>query len=243
MVYPIYHEQSNWVDVAQMYEYAKSNNLELLSMFNADFWNDYITNSDRYDLLFKRKYKHFRYFDQDAYSKDNTVEKVTREFIEEVYNHLLINKKRYEELYRVHILSDTDYNIFDNVNYTETRNDNENGNGTNTYGERIDNTDMSTGSRTDTSEDMVSAYNSSNYENSSKTTDIKGEQNDNTSYTKGEQIDTNIHNKTTESTTTKKGKVSGASAESLIQEHIDLWSLYEFYDYIFMDIASELLLV
>ena len=96
MVYPIYHEPSNWVDVAQMYEYAKSNNLELLSMFNADFWNDYITNSDRYDLLFKRKYKHFRYFDQDAYSEDNTVEKVTREFIEEVYNHLGENKKRYE---------------------------------------------------------------------------------------------------------------------------------------------------
>ena len=45
MVYPIYHKPSNWVDVAQMYEYAKSKNLELLSMFNADFWNDYITNS------------------------------------------------------------------------------------------------------------------------------------------------------------------------------------------------------
>ena len=97
--------------------------------------------------------------------------------------------------------------------------------------------------RNETINSTIGSYNSSNYENSSKTTDIKGEQNDNTSYTKGEQIDTNIHNKTTESTTTKKGKVSGASAESLIQEHIDLWSLYEFYDYIFMDIASELLLV
>lgn len=239
----VYLELPKWINVKDMYEYARDNNLALLSLFNDEFWNDYIANSERYDKLFKRKYRSFRYFDQNPYDKSNDVGSVTREFIDEVYNHLLVNKKRYSELYRVNVLGSDDYNIFNNVNYTETRSENENKSGTNTYGERTDDNVMTSGAREDTSEEKVSAYNSTTYENSSLTTDSKGEQNDSTHYTKGEQIDTDNYTKSNESSITRKGKVSGASAESLIQEHLDLWSVYEFYDYIFMDIANELLLI
>ena len=239
----VYQQEVKWISVNDMYEYARANNLALLSLFGDDFWDEYITNYSRYDALFKRKYKNFRYFDQNPYEEEMSVEKVTKEFIEEVYNHLLVNRKRYAEIVSVNQLDNTTYNIFDNVNYTETRNESENSSGTDTYGERTDNTTNTSGERVDTTEDKVSAYNSTTYENSSMTTDSKGSQTDTTGYNKGEQINTNDKSRTTEATLIRKGKVSGASAESLIKEHLELWDMYEFYDYIFSDICSELLLV
>ena len=91
-----------------------------------------------------------------------------------------------------------------------------------TYGDEINQTQVNTSAlELLTSEDKVSAYNSTTYENSSMTTESKGSQTDTTGYNKGEQINTNDKNRTTEATLIRKGKVSGASAESLIKEHLE----------------------
>ena len=61
----VYQQKVKWISVNDMYEYARANNLALLSLFGDDFWDEYITNYSRYDALFRRKYKNFRYFDQN----------------------------------------------------------------------------------------------------------------------------------------------------------------------------------
>ena len=48
--------------VNDMFNYAKQNNLKLLSEFEADFWQEYMQNSDKYDMLFRRSYFSFKFF-------------------------------------------------------------------------------------------------------------------------------------------------------------------------------------
>lgn len=265
-MYPyLFNEPLKWVTVEDMYNYARDNKLSLLSLFGDNFWSDYVANSDKYDLLFKRMFKRFRYFDQDPTDENNTVEKVTREFIDDVYNHLLVNRKKYTELFRINELDSANNPIFDNVNYTETRESSSTDNNTITDGERIDNTNMvqgartdtnssTTGGRTDNSETKVSAFNDSEYTNSDMSIDtigeqvdnsqnVKGEQTDTNNFTKGEQINTENKVNNSNETITKKGKVSGTSNTELIKQHLELWDTYEFYNYIFTEIASSLLLI
>ncbi|MBQ0111580.1 MAG: hypothetical protein KBT03_00450 [Bacteroidales bacterium] len=84
--------------VNDMYKNSVSNNKKLLSNYNAPFWAEYLLNSERYDRLFRRKYLSFRYFLQE-YDEDITT--ITDNFIDDVYNHLLANDKKYSELFRV----------------------------------------------------------------------------------------------------------------------------------------------
>jgi len=95
-----------WVKVNDMYEYAKSVNIPLLSDFGEDdenitFWSDYVANYEKYDKLFRRMYMSFRYFLQEPVSRfDELIESeigdITLDFIDEVYNHLMVNAKKYE---------------------------------------------------------------------------------------------------------------------------------------------------
>ena len=102
--------------VNEMYEVTKSAGTPLLSNFNAVFWTDYIEHYTELDRYFARRYRSFRYFAQE---ESDTIEVVTQNFTSSVYEHLLVNKKRYEELYRVQAVNDNDYMLLDNYNVNE----------------------------------------------------------------------------------------------------------------------------
>lgn len=270
--------------VCDMYKYAKENNLLLLSNYDALFWKDYRDNHNKYDKLFNRMFNSFFYFMQ---KKEDTLEFVTTDFIDEVYNHLMINHKKYEELYRIYVIQDNDNPLIDNYKITETLGKNSSENSTNKYGERLDETDVTKGARTDngsenlgsrvdnvqnvkgsqsdTHEKEVSPFDTENYYNEEKNSDIFGSRTDtsqlttgmqnninsftegaqttNKDFTKGEQTDVLATVKAENYTLSKSGRTGNKSIAELLNNHKEFWNEYEFYTYIFKEICAELLLI
>ena len=121
--------------VKEMYKYSRDNDLKLLSDFDAAFWEEYKLNHARYDKVFSRLYSSFYYIHQED---DFTIDVVQSEFSEDVYNFLLINRKKYEELYRIYNISDDDYKFDNNFSIKTTYSKDSTGNGTFNYGSKTD---------------------------------------------------------------------------------------------------------
>lgn len=281
-------ERINPVTVKDMYKYSQENQQNLLPTFNAPFWGDYNSNPSIYDRQFAKMYKNFCYFDQDKdeVKTDEGVSIVTTDFKTDVYNILHLNRKKYEELYRIQVMADNAYGITDDYDVTEIMDKSTTDNSTNQYGSRSDSenttygsrTDTSTetlgshtdtnqttkGQHTDTSTESVAGFNSSGYENSNQYSDqfgsrtdnssteygaknnsystIQGQQADTKSLVKGQHTDTLDNEGTEEYTLTKKGRVNGNAATN-IKKHESFWTPWQFYQFIFNDIAKELLLI
>lgn len=132
-----------WVTVDDMYNNAKADSEKLLSAFNADFWADYTNNYTYYDRLFRRMFSCFRFFDQKPINNtdvltDEQIEEVRLDFTDAVYDHLLVNSKKYSELYRVSQLTSEQYPITNNYDITETKEEDIDRSGSNISGARSD---------------------------------------------------------------------------------------------------------
>ena len=208
--------------VKEMYEVNKSAGTPLLSNFNDTFWNDYIEHYTELDRYFARRYRSFRYYAQE---ESDTVEVVAQNFTSSVYEHLLINKKRYEELYRVQSVNDNDYMLLDNYNVNTSITKEGSGNGSIVSGEREDKIFNTT---------KVSPFDSENFYND---TTSDG------STRKGSETDTtnNAYNETV--TSTKKGNIGVQTGADMLGKHTDYWKNFDFYNLVFSEIAKELLLV
>lgn len=208
--------------VKEMYDVTKSAGTPLLSNFNDVFWNDYIEHYTELDRYFARRYSSFRYFAQE---ESDTIEVVTQNFTSSVYEHLLVNKKRYEELYRVQSVNDNDYMLLDNYNVNETVTKEGSGNGSIVSGEREDKIYNTT---------MVSPFDSENFYND---TTSDG------STRKGSETDTtnNSYNETV--TSSKKGNIGVQTGADMLGKHTNYWKNFDFYNLVFSEIAKELLLV
>lgn len=235
--------------VKEMYDYSKENNVKMLSNFSADFWSDYVANYDKYDKVFKRLYSSFKYFEQ---LEDEPVEDVVVNFTEAVEGHLMLNRKKYDELYRTEIVSNSDYSLLDNVNITEVM-DRE---GSNTQGARSDSetqgarSDSGTnniGAQTVTDTGEVSPYDSEVFYNNDKVSSSKGARSDSESYTKGSQSNSfskgeQQNGYTEDYTFTRTGNNGNIVGADMLNKHKKFWDTYSFYSYIFGEIAKELLL-
>ena len=88
-----------------VYKKNKADNTMMLTNYatgeELDFWAEYRTNYARYDAVFNRMFNSFWFFMQ---LPDDTVDEVTEQFRDAVYDHLLINNKKYQELYRGYTL-------------------------------------------------------------------------------------------------------------------------------------------
>ena len=208
--------------VKEMYEVTKSAGTPLLSNFNAVFWNDYIEHYTELDRYFARRYRSFRYFPQED---TDTVEVVAQNFTSSVYEHLLVNKKRYEELYRVQSVNDNDYMLLDNYNVNTSITKEGSGNGSIVSGEREDKIFNTT---------KVSPFDSENFYNdtTSDGSTRKGSETDTTS---------NAYNETV--TSNKKGNIGVQTGADMLGKHTDYWKNFDFYNLVFSEIAKELLLV
>ena len=222
-----------------MYKYASDNNMLLLSNFNATFWQDYVTNHTRYDKLFRRLYFGFKYFMQECDTDLTDISDITTEFVDDVYNHLMANKKKYEELYRVYVITDEDYSIVDNYHITENMDKDTTSNNTNTYGARSDGTTI--GQHTDTHENEKSPYNDGGYSDNDMDTDVYGQRSD--TFSKGSQEDTLDNTGTEDYTLTRRGNIGVQTGTEMLDKHTKYWDKYRFYEYIFACICADLLLV
>lgn len=226
--------------VKDMYDYASTHQLKLLSDFNDEFWNEYKLNYLLYDKAFTRLYKGFKYFDQED---TESIAELTVKFIGEVNNHLLLNKKKYEELYRINVISDEEYDFKNNLDYTKVTDEDTTENNTYISGTRSDSSTENLGAQSNNIEQQVSAYDSTSYSPEKKNIESIGAKSNSISTTKGQETDTNSNRGTNDSTVTVTGKDSDTPISSLISSHIKLWDKYQFYTSIFNDICYELLLV
>lgn len=256
-------KELNKKTVKQMYDYAVGEELALLSNFNGTFWSDYITNHERFDKLFMKKFKTFQYFDQSG-NEDETVGAVTLEFIENVYGFLLENEKRFNELYRIWVILDTDLPLGRNYDITEVMDKDTSRDIDTTKGQRVDSGSNTQGSRSDSNsftkgqeinsvDNDVYGYNDSTGTPSSSSTETLGTRSDSGSFTKGQQIDSSSFTKGqqkdsleesgTEDYTLHKYGVVYASPIDTVSKHERFWRSYKFYDLIFREICAEMLLV
>ena len=248
--------------VKEMYESAVLKDTALLSTYGGDFWNEYIQNHKEYDRLFMRMFKSFIYFLQDG---SESIDVVLTNFVEDVKLHLMINSKKYSELYRTYIVNDDDYMLLDNYNVKETMSKQNSNEGSDVLGERNDvtndtigaittNTTNTIGEQTNSEIKKVSPYDSNSFNNESGTDSSFGtrsdsgntttnEHTDNLTFTKGQQTDSHSNNSTESYELTRKGNIGVQTGADMLKKHDSFWTPYEFYTMIFKDICKELLLV
>lgn len=248
--------------VKEMYESAVLKDTALLSTYGGDFWNEYIQNHKEYDRLFMRMFKSFKYFLQDG---SESIDVVLTNFIEDVKLHLMVNSKKYSELYRTYIVNDADYMLLDNYNVKESMNKQNSYEGSDVLGKRDDvtndtigaittNTTSTIGEQINSEIKKVSPYDSNNFNNESGTDSNFGtrsdsgntttnEHTDNLTFTKGQQTDSHSNNSTESYELTRKGNIGVQTGADMLKKHDSFWTSYEFYTMIFKDICKELLLV
>lgn len=200
--------------VDDMWKESVRDGVPLLSAYPAEFWSFYRSNYARFDALFRQMFLSFTYFLQD--SSENT-DTVTTNFISAVYNHLLLNHKKYDELYRVELLENTDYDFNVNYDITEVYTGTTSGSHSDTigsrsdsssvtYGQRQDTTTTNNGSRQDTTtlnkgthtdnlEHDVSPDDDENFYNHRKDVNQYGAEQDTTNFTQGQQQNSDTLNK------------------------------------------------
>ena len=111
-------EDRNVYTVGDIYNQNKTDDKMMLSPYPADFWKPYRDNHNYFDRRFKVLYKSFFPYDQE---EAEGRESVADDFRFDVYAHLMANDKRYSELYRINTIPDNEaYSLTNNVDYTET---------------------------------------------------------------------------------------------------------------------------
>ena len=185
-------------EIKDIYEYRRDDNSPMLSPYqpsDIDFWKPYRDNYAYFDRMFMKKYRSWFPMDQEG-----DLENVAIDFAYDVKSWLMINDKRYSELFRIQsIPDDTKYSLTDNVYENETIGKTTSNSGTFTkgseqitdsgsniygaqtdsetksksYGEQhIDNdTSETIGQTQKTTESGTSAFNESGYSDTDKTTE------------------------------------------------------------------------
>ena len=253
--------------IGDIYKKNRADNTLMLSNFSIsgaedDFWSDYRSNHTRYDAVFNRMFNSFKYFMQ---LPDDTLDEVVEQFRDDVYNHLLINQKKYEELYRVQVIPDDDYSLINNYDMQEIMDKDVTDNQDNTYGQRSDSGSFTKGSRQDSGSNTIGAqtntktstvapYDSETFSNHTQDSDSLGSRSDSTSFTEGQQLDSSSSTKgqqkddldrtyTEDYTLHRVGNIGVQTVTDMLKKHIGLWSVWEFYEYIFKEICKDLLLI
>lgn len=203
-----------------------------------DFWEEtYEANTAVYDREFARRFTSFEYFD---FMEADTIAEARENFHADVLSILTFNMKRYEEMYRVFLVSDEDDPITYNYDMTETtgaqHTESVKGEQQNTTGQQQN----TVGQYTDTTSTNVadaSTLKVASQDQTSEHTDTLGQRVD----TDGERTDTYDSD---EWTLTRKGNIGVQTAADILRLHTQYWTeTYKFFNLIFDDIAKQLLMV
>lgn len=215
---------------------------KLLSSYNAEWWEFYLTNSNYFDRYFIRKYKSFCYFDQD---KNETDEQVKDNFISACYDWLLVNDKRYSELYRINVVPDNEnYSITENYFLSETYSGTNGNQSAIINGQRTDVNNVQVGSQNFEELNKTTPFNSGSELETDSTINKSGTRNDITQFTQGQQTTTSNSTGTDGHTLTRHGAIGTMTVDDVLKKHLDVWSgLTAFYDFVMRELSEQYLLV
>lgn len=106
-------------EIKDIQSYCRENNVKMLSTYDSDFWKPYRDHNEYFDRLFMKKYRSWFPMDQEG-----DLSEVVTDFAYDVKSWLMINDKRYSELYRIQTIADDDkYTLTDNVYESEVINE------------------------------------------------------------------------------------------------------------------------
>lgn len=236
--------------IIDLYKYCVENdNTPLLPPFEADpdnpawsdFWaNTYFANEgsyEAYDREFARRYRNFFYYDfLEADSLDDAIQN----FWSDCASIMQLNQKKYQEMYRIFVLSDEDMPITYNYDMTETTGKQkttfDKGSQENTYGQRTD----TIGAIDNTHK--VAPFNTTSPQTDSQ--DITAQRSD----TIGTHTDTDGSRRdTTESdawTLTRRGNIGTQTAADVAGSFVKFFdNNFKFVLMIFEDICKQLLMI
>ena len=224
--------------VIELYKALGSGETLLPTGTGFDFWeNTYEAEPAIFDREFARRYTSFEVFD---FLDADTIEESKTNFKADVLSILTFNKKRYEEMYRVFLVSDEDDPITYNYDMTETtgaqHTESVKGEQQNTTGQQ----ENTVGQYTDTTSTNVADSNTlkvASQDQTSEHTDTLGQRVD----TEGQRKDEYDAN---EWTLTRRGNIGVQTAGDILNIHTRSWTeTYKFFNLIFDDIAKQLLMV
>lgn len=227
--------------VKELYQVTKLNEEPLLSDYSAEWWAEYVENYANFDAMFAKMFKTFVYYDQDS---DETVEDIQEDFTQTVQRWLMMNDKRYTELYRIHVIPDDDsYNLAYNYDRHETYSGNNNVAGSSITGQRTDVTYDNIGSQNSSNLDKVTGWDSGSENTRDSSNSSVGDRQDTHQFTKGQEQDTSRTQGTDAHTSHIFGNIGVTTVDDMLKKHSDFWQVFNFYQIIFNDICKNFLLI
>ena len=264
----MFDEEKRTYTIKDIYAQNVSENKPMLSDYTSDFWAGYRANYAYFDRRFKKLYTSWFPFDQES---EEGRAAVADEFRADVYAHLMANDKRYSELFRVNSIDDEDYSLLDNYNMSETYSEEthfdrafdkgaqtDGNSGFTAYGEQQVDEDLSRtyGLHETETENSTSADNETTLTPTDKTavsdkehtvtednTTTYGTHRDDTSSTRteGARHDVTDDDGTKTYTMSRVGNIGVTTATDMMQKATEFWDMFSFYDFIFAEIARDLL--
>lgn len=227
--------------VKELYQVTKQNEEPLLSDYDAEWWSDYVTNYADFDAMFAKMFKTFVYYDQDS---EETVEDIQEDFTQTVQRWLMMNDKRYTELYRIHVIPDDDsYNLAYNYDRHETYSGSNNVAGSSITGQRTDVTLDQIGDQNSANQNNVSGWNNNNENLKDSSLSQVGGRNESHQFTKGQEQDTSRSQGSDAHTSHIFGNIGVTTVDDMLKKHNDFWQVFNFYQIIFDDICKNFLLI
>ena len=234
--------------IADLYKMSKpgiDNNFPLLTEFSSsqdiDWWADYVSNFEAFDWQFRQMFKSFVFFDQDP---EDTDDDVMTKFGMTVYSWLMMNDKRYSELYRIHVIPDDEaYVLTNNYDLHETYSGSNSAQGATVTGQRTDVNIDQIGSQNSAGQNNVTGWDSNSENLHDSNTTQMGSRNENHQFTKGQETDTSRTQGSDSHTLRRYGNIGVADVDTLLKHHADFWQLFNFYKIVFDDICRNFLLI
>lgn len=229
--------------IHELYKDSELENVPLLSNFSATFWEGYVSNFDKFDKMFARMYYSFNYYNP-LLTDEDTVSERRVQFTADVYSILLKNQKKYEELYRIHVIPDDDaYSITNNYDRHETYSGTNGMQSSAITGQRTDVSIDQTGEQNSVGLNKVTGWNSGTENTRDSNAGTMGSREDTHQFTKGQEQDTARSAGQDAHTSRIYGNIGVSTVDDMLKKHADFWQLFDFYQTIFNDINKELLLV
>lgn len=227
--------------VKQLYQTATTQETPLLSNFNAPWWAEYVQNYAAFDHMFCKLFKTFEYFDDD---EDATDAEALTDFVYMVRSWLLMNSKRYAELYRIQSIPDDDaYSITNNYDRHETYSGTNGMQSSAISGQRTDVTVDQTGEQNSAGLNKVTGWNSGSENTRDSNSNTMGSREDTHQFTKGQEQDTARSAGQDAHTSRIYGNIGVSTVDDMLKKHADLWEHFNFYMIIFNDICRQFLLI
>lgn len=219
---------------------AQMNETPLLSNYGGEFWQHYITNHEYFDKAFTRLYKTFVFYDQE---KNDTSDTVFANWIDACYGYLLMNDKRFSEMWRMQGITDEELQMTYNYDMKEVMAKTNNGQSTTTTGQRTDVDNVQIGNQKTENVNKVSAFNTSSESTATAQDGEVGTRNDITQFTKGQETDTSRGQSAENYTLTRKGNIGTQTGADILMSFDRAMPVFNFYMKVFSELCEQFLLI